>query len=191
MSYRAVFLDRDGTLNEDPGYIKDPDQLKLFPETGNALRLLKQNNFKLIVVSNQSGVARGLMTTGDVDSVNLKLNELLKEFDVQIDAFYYCPFHPDYNSEEEARCRKPSPKLVFLAANENEISLRQSYFIGDSEADIECGMNAGLKTVLVKTGRGSESISILQKQNKFPSFIAENILDAAKLIIDDFNGANS
>ncbi len=185
----GVFLDRDGTLNEDPGYLGETDLLKLYPDTGKALSLLKNKlNFKLIVVSNQSGIARGLISKEKVDAVNSKLNELLLNNNVQIDAFYYCPYHPDYSSEEECSCRKPSPELVLKAARDFKIDLSKSYFVGDAVSDIECGFNANLKTVLVKTGYGEESFSILQKLNKLPTFVAKNILDASKFINKDFVG---
>ena len=187
----GVFLDRDGTLNEDPGYLGDPDIVNLYPETGKALSLLKNElKFKLIVISNQSGIARGLITKEKVNAVNSKLNELLLKDNVQIDAFYYCPYHPDFSSEEECLCRKPSPELVFKSAKDFNIDLSKSYFIGDAVSDIECGINANLKTILVKTGYGEESFSILQKLNKIPTFVAENIMDASKFINKDFFGEN-
>ena len=185
MSNLAVFLDRDGTLNEDPGYISDPEQVVLFSDTGDALALLKKYGFLLIVISNQSGIARGLMKSEDVDAVNEKINQILSEYKVKIDAFYYCPAHPDYSSEEECECRKPSPKLLLEAASEFNVDLQGSYFIGDTIADIQCGKNAGIKTILVKTGKGEESFSILQKENNFPTFVAENLLNASKFILGD------
>ncbi len=185
----AIFLDRDGTINEDPGYLGDPDKLKVFPEAGKALSELKNNlHFKLIVISNQSGIARGLITKEDVELINLKINDVLAADNVSIDAFYYCPHHPDFSSEEECSCRKPSPQLIFRASKEHNINLAESYFIGDTISDIQCGLNAGLKTVLVKTGYGKENISILQKENKIPTFVAENLLDACSFIEKDFKG---
>ncbi len=189
MPQYAVFLDRDGTLNEDPGYLGDPAQVKLFPGTSKALSLLKSKlDFKLIVISNQSGIARGLISEKEVDAVNSRINELLEKDNAVIDAFYYCPHHPDFSSRQEVECRKPSPSMIFQASRDHNIELHGSYFIGDTSADILCGINAGLKTVLVKTGYGTVSISILQKQNIFPSFVAENITDACKYIIEDFTG---
>ena len=185
MPNHAIFLDRDGTLNEDPGYISDPAKLILFPETGEALSLLKKYGFLLIIISNQSGVARGLMNKHDVEAVNDKLNLLLSEYKVKIDAFYYCPAHPDFSTPEECECRKPSPKLVFEAAEEFEIDLSKSYLIGDAISDILCGKNAGLKTILIKTGKGKESFSILQKENNFPTFVADNLLQASNFILGD------
>ncbi len=185
----AVFLDRDGTLNEDPGYLGDPTAVVLFPGTGEALSDLKKKlDPKLIVISNQSGIARGLISHQDVKNVNDRINELLAEHNVKIDAFYYCPFHPGFSSEENCSCRKPSPEMIYKAVREHNIILEKSYFVGDSLSDIECGNNAGIKTVLVKTGYGMETLSILQKQNKFPSFVAENISDACNIIIKDYTG---
>ena len=185
MSNHAVFLDRDGTLNEDPGYISDPEKVVLFPETGGALSTLKKYGFLLIVISNQSGIARGMMTREDVDAVNQRINSLLSEHKVKIDAFYYCPAHPDYSSEEECGCRKPSTKLLMEAATEFNINLEKSYFIGDSVSDVQCGKNAGIKTILVRTGKGEESFSILQKENNFPTFVANNLINACTFILGD------
>ena len=181
----AVFLDRDGTLNEDPGYLNDPEKVVLFKDTGEALSLLKKYGFLLIVISNQSGIARGLMTSKDVDAVNEKINSLLSEHKVKIDAFYYCPAHPDFSSKEDIECRKPSPKLVFDASKEFNVDLQKSYFIGDTVADIRCAQNAGIKSILVRTGKGEESFSILQKENNFPTFVAENLFNACNYILGD------
>ena len=189
MMIKAVFLDRDGTLNEDPGYISNPNKIILFPDTGASLSLLKNKyHFKLIVISNQSGIARGLITEDEVNLVNTELNNKLSQFNVQIDAFYFCPFHPDFNSEDECVCRKPSPKMILDAAHDFNINLKTSYFIGDSDTDISAAIGAGLKSILVKTGNGTESISILQNGNNFPSFVAENLTEACNFIINDSIG---
>jgi D,D-heptose 1,7-bisphosphate phosphatase len=186
---KAVFLDRDGTLNEDPGYLGDPKKLKLFSDTAQTLALLKNDyKFLLIVISNQSGVARGLISNSDVDAVNTELNNQLSVFNVKIDAFYYCPFHPDFSDEDDCTCRKPSPKMILEASKDFNIELSSSYFIGDTVADIYAGKNAGVKTILVKTGYGEASFSILQKENNFASFVAENLTDASKFIIKDSCG---
>ncbi|MDR3627419.1 MAG: HAD family hydrolase [Ignavibacteriaceae bacterium] len=182
----AVFLDRDGTLNEDPGYLGDPNLVKLLPGVGEALSLLKNElGFKLIVISNQSGVARRMISKEMVEAVNNKINYLLRSYNTTIDAFYYCPYHPEFSTKEETRCRKPSPEMVFQAAKDFSIDLKGSYFVGDSDVDIECGINAGLKTVLVKTGKGKDSFSVLKKQNKFPTFVAQNIIEVSSIIKND------
>jgi len=191
MTNHAVYLDRDGTLNEDPGYLGDPAKVKLYPDVGEALAHLKNvMGFKLIVVSNQSGIGRGLITKDDVESVNRQVNKLLSDYDVSIDEFYYCPYHPDYNSEEECKCRKPSPEMVLKAARDFKVNLSKSYIVGDSNVDVECGINLNLKSILVKTGQGRESLSILQKRNKLPTFVANNFLEACNFIKNDFNGEN-
>jgi D-glycero-D-manno-heptose 1,7-bisphosphate phosphatase len=192
MTNCAVFLDRDGTLHEDTGYIGDPKIVKLFPDVGDTLfRLKKKLDLLFIVISNQSGIARGLINRQQVESVNQKINSLLVEFNVKIDSFYFCPYHPDYNTPEESKCRKPSPEMVLKATKDFEIDLSKSYFVGDSVADIECGINASVKTILVKTGNGRESLSILQKEYKMPNFVAENFNEAGNFIINDMYGENT
>jgi len=186
---RAVFLDRDGTLNHDPGYLGNPDEVVLFPTVGESLSLLKNEyNFVLIVISNQSGVARGLIEKNDVDKVNQRINDLLEKFNVKIDSFYYCTAHPDFSSAEECECRKPSPKMILDAAKEFEIDLSSSYMIGDAKTDIEAAKNAGCKSILVKTGYGQESFNALLSENNLPNFIAENFKAACDYIINDISG---
>ena len=189
MTNNAVFLDRDGTLNIDPGYLGNPDDVQLLPKVGEGLSLLKKAySFLLVVVSNQSGIARGLITKKQIDSVNSRINLLLKDYKVKIDAFYYCPYHPDFNDIQSTLCRKPSPDMVLKATKDFNIDLSKSYLIGDSVSDVLCGINAGIKTILVKTGEGEDSLSILQNENNFPSFVADNFFDAANFIIKDFSG---
>jgi len=191
MTNRAIFLDRDGTLNEDPGYLGDPDKIKLFPDVGNSLYRLKSKfDFFLIVISNQSGIAKGLIKKEQVDLVNAQINSLLMNDNVSIDAFYYCPYHPDFNPPEKLKCRKPSTGMVLNAVNDYQIDLSESYFVGDSVADIECGFNAGIKTILVLTGNGRESLSILKKENNIPSFVANTFSNACNFIFKDLSGVN-
>lgn len=190
MSSKALFLDRDGTINYDPGYLGDPEKVKLIEGAGEALARLQQGyNYRLIVVSNQSGVARGMISTADVEAVNKRIASLLKADGAEIDRFYYCPHHPDYSSAEESICRKPSPAMILQAVQDYDIDVEQSFMIGDSDKDVLCGMNAGVKTVLVLTGNGREAFSVLHKQNKLPNFVAENLVDASKAIEKEFYGA--
>ncbi len=186
---RALFLDRDGTINHDPGYLGNPEQVVLFPTVGESLSILKnQYDFILIVVSNQSGVARGFIEVEDVDRVNQRINELLEGYNVKIDAFYYCTAHPDFNSKEECECRKPSPKMLIDASKEFEIDLNSSYLIGDSKSDIEAAQNAGCKSILIKTGYGKETLNALLSENNLPNFVAENFKAACDFIIKDISG---
>lgn len=188
MSNCAVFLDRDGTINEDPGYLGDPNSVKLLPGVAEGISELKTKlDFKIIVISNQSGIARGLITHEQVIEVNEKINTLLSEQNTEIDVFYFCPFHPEFSSEEDAECRKPSPKMIKHAAAENDIDLSRSYMIGDKALDVLCGINAGIKTILINSETVSEEINSLKKELKSPNFVADNFLDAVNFIKQDFN----
>lgn len=186
---KAIFLDRDGTINYDPGYLGSSDDVILLPDVGECLSILKNKyNFLLIVVSNQSGVARGLITEEDVINVNKKINHLLFSFGVQIDAFYYCTAHPDFSSVEDCQCRKPSPKMILDATKYFNINLKSSYLIGDNKTDIEAAKNAGCKSILVKTGCGNASFNALLSENNLPNFVAENFMEACHYIINDISG---
>ncbi len=188
----AVFLDRDGTINFDPGYLGDPDKVILLPGVGQGIsRLKKQIDAIIIVVSNQSGITRGLISEDDVKAVNEKINELLKEYGTGIDAFYYCPFHPDFDPPEKTKCRKPSPEMILRAAKDFSIDLNKSYMVGDTLTDIEAGIKAGTKTVLlVSKDKESENFT-LQNKSIIPTFVAANFSDACNFIIDDFFGRNN
>ncbi|NMD01152.1 MAG: HAD-IIIA family hydrolase, partial [Bacteroidales bacterium] len=119
MQYNSVFLDRDGTINFDTGYIKDPDQVKLYPGVAEGIKKLKdQFNFKIVVISNQAGIAYGILTHDDVKAINTRINSLLAEQGTSIDYFYYCPYHPEYNTEDESKCRKPSPYMIVQASRD-------------------------------------------------------------------------
>ncbi len=191
MSFQTVFFDRDNTLNIDSGYISDPNQVELFDGVGEGISKLKNDfGFKIVVISNQSGIARGYFNNVEVDLVNEKINQiLLEENNVKIDAFYYCPFHPDYSSHEEAKCRKPSPQMVFKAAEEMDLDLSTSYFVGDKLSDIECGINAGLKTILINY-ENEKNKSGLFKIKK-PNFVTDNFLNACNFIIEDYTGGKT
>lgn len=185
----AVFLDRDGTVNYDSGYVKDPGQVILLPGVAEGIKKLKTEfHFKIIVISNQAGIAYGIMTHDDVRKVNAKINELLKSAGTEIDDFYYCPYHPKYSTPEESECRKPSPRMIVQASNDHNIDLNKSYMIGDKGIDVLCGINAGVKTILVKQDNFDEEINSLHNQGKKPNFVAANFKDACDFIQKDFSG---
>lgn len=193
MLHPTVFFDRDNTLNFDPGYLSDPDLVRLFDGVGEGIARLKtEYKFKIVVISNQSGIARGLFTEKEVIAVNEKINSILRaKYNTEIDAFYFCPFHPDFSLEEDVKCRKPSPMLVVKAAKELNLDLSKSYFVGDKISDVECGINAGIKTVLINYENDLEKIISLKNNNKRPNFIVGNFLNACNSIIVDFTGGNS
>ena len=154
MSSKAVFLDRDGTLNEDPGYINHRDKMKLLPGVGTALKSLKDAGFLLIVVSNQSGVGRGIIPPAELPKIHERMDELLGASGVRIDHYSLCIHRP----EEGCPCRKPSAKLISDAAAAHGIDLKHSYMVGDKIVDLQAGRNAGVKGVaLVRTGHGLET----------------------------------
>lgn len=188
----AVFLDRDGTINYDPGYLKNVEEVRILNGVTEGIRKLKgEFGFKIIVISNQAGVSKGLMTIEDVEAVNKRIIDMLNDFGVSIDAFYYCPFHPDNDPPDKTICRKPSPYMILKAADEHKIDLLRSYMIGDRSSDIEAGINANVKAILLESDNTDVEISILQKLNKNPNFVAANFIDACDFIIKDFSGGNS
>jgi len=145
---RAVFLDRDNTLIYDPGYIHEPEKVRLLTGVPEGLKLLKDAGFLLVVVSNQSGIGRGYFGEKDFWAVNERLQELLKPFGVQIDAFYFCPHRPD----ENCSCRKPKTGMIEKAAEDLGIDVSESVVIGDKDSDVELAFNCGCK-VGVKVGK--------------------------------------
>ena len=159
---KAVFLDRDNTLIYDPGYIHEPEKVRLLEGVPEGLKLLKDAGFLLVVVSNQSGIGRGYFEEEDFWAVNRRLQELLKPCGVQIDAFYFCPHRPD----ENCSCRKPKTGMVERAAEELGIDVSESVVIGDKDSDVELAFNCGCKAG-VKVGA--------------PPF--ENFLKAAQFVL--------
>ncbi len=149
--YSAVFLDRDGVITQDPPhYAHSIGELKLIPRSAEAIRLLNQNHFIVIVVSNQSGIARGYYLEEDTIKFNYAMEKKLSKFRAHIDGTYYCPHHPDENCE----CRKPNVGMLKEAAKTFDIDFKQSFMIGDKLSDIDAGNRVGCKTILVLTGHG-------------------------------------
>lgn len=155
--HRAVFLDRDGTLNVEKDYLYRPEDFVFIDGAPEAVRRLQQAGFKVIVVTNQSGVARGYFGPDAVEGLHRHIQELLAAYETQIDAFYYCPHHPQYGNEAfrlDCDCRKGKPGMLLQAAREHALDLAGSYMVGDKAADIEAGVRAGCRTILVETGYG-------------------------------------
>lgn len=149
---KAVFLDRDGTLNPDPGYISDPDAFNLFPGVGAALAGLQGAGFLLILITNQSGIARGLITSEQLVAIHEKMQSQLAEAGATIDAIYHCPHHPDYppvDGISDCNCRKPRPGLIERALQDYQINPASSYMIGDRSSDIKIALATGVKPVFI------------------------------------------
>jgi D,D-heptose 1,7-bisphosphate phosphatase len=182
MPNKAIFLDRDDTLIEDPGYISRPEQVKLLKGVDKMLIELKSMGYKLVVISNQSGVARGLVSEETLDEIHNRLKQLLAEKGAALDRIYYCPYHPDgviKKYRKDSDWRKPKPGMLLAAASEMDIDLTQSWMIGNSSRDIEAGLKAGCKTILVNHPSHPE-------QHKFgepaPDYRAVNIKEAVNII---------
>jgi D,D-heptose 1,7-bisphosphate phosphatase len=169
---KAIFLDRDGTLNPDPGYIDHPDKFELFPDTVEALKKMVDAGFILVLVTNQSGIARGLITPEMLSAIHDKLEKLLAEGNVKLSGIYFCPHHPDftYKGVSVCKCRKPATGMIEMAKSDLDIDLEHSFLIGDRESDLRMALNAGVTPVFI----GKE---LPQGFDKVISFISLN--DAA------------
>jgi len=182
LSGYTVFLDRDGTLNPDPGYINSPDQYELFPGVPEALARLKRAGARLIVVTNQSGIARGFLTPEDLAAVHMKLKRLLDVADVSLDSIYFCPHHPDDGCD----CRKPNRGMIDQAVREWGMNLDRSYLIGDHIRDIELAKRIGARSVLVTTGVMSpQEAESLNASESAPDWIASSLTEAADWLLAD------
>ena len=177
----AVFLDRDGTINEDVGYLRRPEELRLLPRAAEALKLLEEHGFKRIVISNQSGIARGYFSEEEVAEVHGRLLQLLAEEGGGVEGIYYCPHGP----EEGCFCRKPEGGLVEQAAKEHALDLRRSYVMGDKASDVLMAKRLGFRSVLVLTGGGREELEKLRAHGSPPGHVAEDLYEAAQWIIAD------
>jgi len=182
LSGYTIFLDRDGTLNPDPGYIRSSDQFDLFPGVAQALSILKQAGARLIVVTNQSGVARGLFSIGDLNGIHAKLRRLLDEAGVSLDAIYVCPHHPDDSCE----CRKPNRGLIDQAAREQPVDLARSYVIGDHARDMELAKRVGSRSILVTTGAVlPQQVEGLKTSGSAPDCVASSFAEAVDWLLSD------
>jgi D-glycero-D-manno-heptose 1,7-bisphosphate phosphatase len=184
---KAVFMDRDGTLSEEVGYINHPSRFQLFPYAAEAVRRLKENNWLAIVVTNQAGVARGYFSENLITRVHEKMREDLEKENARLDAIYYCAHHPTAGEppyRADCDCRKPRPGLILRAATELDVDLEQSWMIGDRYSDIELARNAGIRSAFVLSGYGRGE---WEHQRDFwqyqPDLVSENLLEAVDAIV--------
>lgn len=182
---RAVFLDRDGTLIREKGFICHFDEVEIFPFSFQALRILNAAGFRIIVITNQSAIGRGICSESQVITLHRELTDYFKLNHAVIDGFYYSPYLEDAKLPEfrkKDQSRKPAPGMILQAARDFDVELSESFMIGDSTRDIIAGHRAGCRSVLVLTGNGSQARLELEEQKVKPDFIAEDLLDAAKKI---------
>jgi D-glycero-D-manno-heptose 1,7-bisphosphate phosphatase len=183
---RAVFIDRDGTISEEVGYINHVSRFRVFPYSSAAIRLLNQNGWLAILVTNQAGVARGYFAEEMIQRVHEQMNLELELDGGRLDAIYYCAHHPSVGEPPyrlDCDCRKPKPGLILKAAVEFEIDLASSWMIGDRYSDIELARNAGVNSAFVLSGygRGEWEYQRSTWQHQ-PGLVAENLLEAIQII---------
>ncbi|TKS62401.1 MAG: D,D-heptose 1,7-bisphosphate phosphatase [Nitrospira sp.] len=178
----TVFLDRDGTLNYDPGYLKIAADLKLLAGVGPALARLKVAGAKLVVVTNQSGVGRGIVTLKDLEAIHARLEGLLEQEGAALDAIYFCPHHPD----DGCRCRKPNVGMVERAVSELQLDLRRSYLIGDHARDIQLANRVGAKAILLTSALVDvQALDRLKAEQSMPDAVAKSMSEAVDWILED------
>lgn len=186
---RAVFLDRDGCVNVEDNHIRAIEQFRLYPDTLESISKLNHAGFLIVIITNQSGVARGLMTEEFVKKVHQLMLEWFDEAGVKVDAVEYCPHHPDGVVEKYAikcDCRKPAPGMLNRAAKKLDIDFSRSYVVGDKLSDIELGPVTGAKAIMVRTGFGErEAEKISDGDHPAPNYIAYGIKDAVEWILSD------
>jgi D-glycero-D-manno-heptose 1,7-bisphosphate phosphatase len=180
LSRPAVFLDRDGTISEDVGYLNDVSQFRMFPFAAGAIRRLNDANLPVIVVTNQSGVRRGMFAESMVQTVHREMTQQLAAAGAHLTAIYYCP----HTSEDDCECRKPKPGMIRQAAREHGVDMARSFVVGDRYGDVELAQANGGRGVLVRTGYGEEDL----RENgagwsRQPDFVADDLSDAVEWIL--------
>jgi D-glycero-D-manno-heptose 1,7-bisphosphate phosphatase len=181
MSNTAVFFDRDGTLVRDPGYLTHPDQVELLDGAAEAVKEVQLLGYKTVVVSNQPGVARGIITEEMLEQVHQRMRELMSGKGASLDAIYYCPYHPDGSIpryRQDSDWRKPKPGMLLAAAAELDIDLAESWMIGDNARDVEAGRSAGCRTILINSAHTASEAAGKTK----PDHVAVNMREAVNII---------
>ncbi|MFX0001890.1 MAG: D-glycero-beta-D-manno-heptose 1,7-bisphosphate 7-phosphatase [Candidatus Hodarchaeota archaeon] len=172
---RAVFLDRDGVINKEVNYLSNPKNFKFIKGSIEALKILKQKGFLLIIITNQAGIARGFFTEETLKTIHNKMISRLEKQGIELDDIYYCPHHPDFTGP--CNCRKPNPAMILKAKSKYNIDLTKSYMVGDTLNDIQTGKAANCKTVLVLTGYGKEEQKNISSM--IPDMIFKNLKEFA------------
>ena len=181
----GIFLDRDGTVNEETDFLTSPDELRLIDGSADAIRLANDLGLKVFIITNQSAVARGLLTEDRLAEIHSHLIALLKSNHAHIDAIYYCPHHPEFGEppyRTDCVCRKPNTGMLMQAAREFDIDLKRSFVIGDRIIDIQTGNNIGAPSILVLTGYGKEEAKHLHENSVRIDHVAENLYGAIQYI---------
>ncbi len=178
----AVFLDRDGTINVEKNYIYRYEDWEWIAGAIEAIKKFNDAGVLVIVITNQAGVARGMYSGADVESLHKRVSKELQTLGAHIDAYYYCPHHPAFGNKIVCSCRKPAPGLLFQAQKEWDIDLDRSAIFGDKASDIQAGQAAGVKSFLVSTGYGQSQRDLVTSEMHY----VDNILTASKFFLDEF-----
>jgi len=178
---RFIFLDRDGVINEDSGYVHKLEDFRLIPGVVEALSILKGLGYRFLLITNQSGIGRGYYSMDDFENFNRRVVEELAKNRITIEKTHVCPHAPG----EDCDCRKPNPKSILSAKDEFGIDLDKSYMVGDHPSDIELGRNAGVRSIYVLTGHGKSHRKDLSAE---PDFVADDLLEAARWIENEDKG---
>lgn len=187
MANCGVFLDRDGTINQEVNYLTNSSQLSLIEGAAKGVQQLNQAGLKVIVITNQAAVARGYLTEQALSSIHQAMQDELRSHQATVDAIYYCPHHPTEGQPPyrcDCDCRKPNAGMLTRAAEELEIDLQRSFVVGDKLSDLQAGRRAGCTTVLVRTGYGSEVEQSLVAESVQPDFVADDLLAASAWILE-------
>lgn len=186
MLNRGVFLDRDGTINDEVHYLSQPQQFKLIDGAAEAISLLNQAGFKVVVITNQSAVARGFLSEARLQAIHQLMADQLRAQEAYLDGIYYCPHHSTAGVgpyKVACHCRKPKPGMLERAARELAIDLGQSFVVGDKMSDLEAGYAAGCRNILVRTGYGLEQEALFNDHHFQPDYVADDLWAAAEWII--------
>ncbi len=181
----AVFLDRDGTINEDVGYMTDLAHLRIYPYAPDAIRLLRRAGFAIVVVTNQGGIARGLMTAADVEETHRRMAERLARAGAHVDAWFYCPHHPASvidGLSTPCACRKPGIAMPSDAARRHGLDLSRSWVVGDHWRDVQMGHAAGMRAILLRTGHGRDQEQQRPAEQRVEA-ICDNLMAAVAVIL--------
>ena len=186
MNRPAIFLDRDGTIIAERGYLERLEHLEIFPWTGDALRLLKRAGFATVVITNQSAIARGLIDEAFLNQLHQTIDTRLGSSGGGIDRYYYCPHFPDAKVERYRQvcdCRKPAPGMIQQACREMDLDPARSVVVGDRWLDVECGRAAGTRALLVRSGHGSSEADIAPPEGVRADAILNNLMEAVGWIL--------
>jgi len=180
MNPKVLFVDRDGVINKDSSdYIKSWSEFEFLPRSLDAIRLLNEDGFDIILITNQSVINRHFVTKSELEDMHVKMMSAIEESGGRIQDIFYCPHAP----EDLCDCRKPKPGLILQAQQKYRIDVRQTIMVGDSVKDIECAANAGCGgSILVRTGNGTAAEKILREKNLLPTYIANDLYEAASIL---------